>query len=528
MATTTPSTSPPAAPTSGRLADNALGLPSVLFCIVTGAAPLTAMLFNVPVAVNGGGWAAPAAFGIATLALVIFSVGYIAMSRRVTSAGGFYTFVSRGLGRVVGVGSGVLIALCYMIFVAAVIGVLGYFAASTVEAFTGLTLPAWVYMVIGLGVMSTLAWFHIELTAKVLGVMLVGEVLALLVLGVAVLAHGGAEGLSPAPFNPVAVFDNPGALQVFGSTAAGIALFAAFWSWVGFEMAPNYAEESRDPRKIAKIATYGSVIGLGIFYMFVSYAFVTGWGLTGAVQAVSDQLNGVYSSAFYPLSDRYVGGWLTAVLEVLAVTSSFACAMAFYNTAARYLFALGREGVLPAPLARTSAHRSPGVASMTVTVLVFLYCAGFVIYDPSTEGALTKLGTWSPLLGVLGILAVQALVCVAVIRYFLTTARDGFALWSTMIAPIIGGLAMVGACYLLITNRTALAAAEGVPFIALLPWVPVAFFAVGVVIALVLRARRPAVYADLGHFSLSDPIIDGASGPDPAATAHAHDEEVTA
>jgi amino acid transporter len=200
-ATQSVTTSPPEH--QGRLQNGALGLPSVLFCIVTGAAPLTAMLFNVPVAVNGGGWATPAAFLLATVSLTIFSVGYIAMSRRVTSAGGFYTFVSRGLGRVLGLGSGLLIALCYMIFVGAVIGVMGYFAASTVETFTGLTIPAWVYMAIGLAIMSLLAWFHIELTAKVLGVMLVSEVLALLVLGVAVLVHGGAEGLSPAPFNPV-------------------------------------------------------------------------------------------------------------------------------------------------------------------------------------------------------------------------------------------------------------------------------------------------------------------------------------
>ena len=91
-----------AGPARGR----ALGLPSVLFCIVTGAAPLAAMLFNVPVATLGGGYASPAAFIVATVALTIFSVGYIAMCRRVTSAGGFYTFVTRGLGRVVGLGIG--------------------------------------------------------------------------------------------------------------------------------------------------------------------------------------------------------------------------------------------------------------------------------------------------------------------------------------------------------------------------------------------------------------------------------------
>ena len=328
-------------------------------------------------------------------------------------------------------------------------------------------------------------------------------------------AHGGAQGFSPSPFNPLRIFDNPGAVQVFGTGAAGIALFAAFWSWVGFEMAPNYAEESRDPRRIASIATYGSVIGLGVFYMFVSYAFVTGWGLTDSVKAVSDQLNGVYASAFYPLSDRYVGGWLTAIIEILAVTSSFACAMAFYNTSARYLFALGREGVLPRVLGRTSKHRSPGVASATTTAIVALYCLGFTIYDPSTEAALTKLGTWSPLLGVLGILAVQALVCVAIIRYFLTTARDGFRIWSTLVAPVLGCAAMVGACFLLIDNRDALAAAEGVPFITLLPYVPLVIFVGGVVVALVLRSRRPEVYEGLGHFSLTDPVLDS---PDPEPT----------
>jgi amino acid transporter len=493
-----------AAPPAGRLADQALGLPSVLFCIVTGAAPLTAMLFNVPVAVQGGGYAAPAAFLIATVALTIFSVGYIAMSRRVTSAGGFYTFISRGLGRVVGAGAGLLIGLCYIIFVAAVVGVLGYFAATSVQTWTGITLPAWLYMVVALAVMSALAWFHIELTAKVLGVMLVAEVLALLVLSVSVLAHGGAEGLSVAPFNPAEVFGNAGAIKVFGAAASGVALFAAFWSWVGFEMAPNYAEESRDPHRIAKIATYGSVIGLGLFYMFCSYAYISGWGLEASVKAVSDQFSGAFASAFYPLSDRFVGHWLTTVIELLAVTSSFACALAFYNTGARYLFALGREGVLPPVLARTSRRASPAVASMTVA----LYGLGFVLYDSSTEGALLKLGTWSPLLGVLGILAVQALVCVAIIRYFLTTARDGFNWFSTLVAPIIGGAAMVGACWLLVANRATLAGAADVPFITLLPWVVAAMFVAGTVIAVVMRTRNPARYAGLGHFTLADPELD--------------------
>ena len=166
----------------GNLRANALGLPSVLFCIVTGAAPLAAMIFNVPVAVLGGGYGEPAAFLIATIALTIFSVGYIEMSRRVTSTGGFYAFITRGLGSIMGLGVGVFIALCYLIFTCAVLGTMSYFAATSIETWTGIDLPAYVYMAIGLAMMTSLAFFHIELTAKILGVALVCEVLALLML----------------------------------------------------------------------------------------------------------------------------------------------------------------------------------------------------------------------------------------------------------------------------------------------------------------------------------------------------------
>lgn len=490
----------------GTLAGGALGLSSVLFCIVTGAAPLAAMLFNVPVAVLGGGYAAPAAFAVATVALTIFSVGYVAMARRVTSAGGFYTFVSRGLGRIPGLGSGLLITGCYIVFCAAVTGTMGYFASTTVATLTGLDLPAWVYMVIGIALMTAFALFHIELTAKVLGVALIAEVLVLVVMAVGIFAVGGAEGFSLAPLNPVEIFDNGAAVQVFGTGAAGIALFAAFWSWVGFEMAPNYAEETRDPHKIAKTATYGSVIGLGVFYVIISYAFVTGWGLTGAATAVQSQYAGDIASAFYPLTDRYVGAWATTLMEILIVTGSFACAMAFFNTSARYLFALGREGVLPAALARTSSRQAPAVAAITVTVLVALYCLAFVIYDPSNEGALLKLGTWSPLLGVLGILGVQALVSIAIIRYFLTSAREHFHWWSTLVAPVLGFLLMVGACALLVVNRGALAGAADALYIRALPWVVLVVFAAGMVLAAILRARYPQRYARIGQFEVPESV----------------------
>src|SRR3954451_8539452 len=142
------------------LARDVLGLPQVLFCIVTGAAPLAAMMFNVPVAVSGGGYAVPAAFIIATVALTIFSTGYIEMARRVTAAGGFYTFIARGLGQVMGMGAGLLIAFCYVIFAAAVTGVGSYFASTSIDTWFGINVPAWGYMALFLALMTSFAWFH--------------------------------------------------------------------------------------------------------------------------------------------------------------------------------------------------------------------------------------------------------------------------------------------------------------------------------------------------------------------------------
>jgi amino acid transporter len=492
----------PVARDSGALAKNALGLPQVLFCIVTGAAPLAAMMFNVPVAVSGGGYAVPAAFILATVALTIFSTGYIEMSRRVTAAGGFYTFISHGLGRVAGMGAGALIAFCYIIFAAAVTGVGSYFASTSIDTWTGVSVPAWAYQIVFLAMMTGFAWFHIELTAKILGVALVAEVLALLIMCLGILLHGGGpDGFSAAPLNPVNIFNNDAAVKVFGAAAAGVALFGAFWSWVGFEMAPNYAEESREPKRIAKAATYGSVIGLGVFYVFVSYMFVTGWGMNGSAQAVKDQFAGKFDSAFYPLTDRFVGSGLTTMLEILIITSSFACAMAFYNTGARYVFSLAREGVLPRALGRTHpTQRGPVAASMMVSAIVGVYMLAFALADPSTLSALLKLGTWTPLLGVLGILAVQGLCCIAIVRFFLTDARDGFHPVKTLIAPVIGFVAMAGACYLLIANRAALSGAGDALYIKLVPWVVLAVFLIGCAGALWMRHRARDRYQGIGRF----------------------------
>jgi amino acid transporter len=166
---------------------------------------------------------------------------------------------------------------------------------------------------------------------------------------------------------------------------------------------------------------------------------------------------------------------------------------------------MGREGLLPRALGKVHpTHRSPYFASMLVTTLVVLYVGAFTIADSSTLSALLKLGTWSPLLGVLGILAIQALVSFAIIRYFMTQARDGHHWLKTLVAPLVGGLAQIGACYLLIDNRGLLSGAADNWFVKLIPWFVLAIFVVGIVLALYWRSSHPEKYQAIGRFVHED------------------------
>ena len=485
-----------------QLAKGALNTRQVLFCCVTGSAPIAAMLFNGPVGILGSGWAVPGAFIIATIVLTIFSVGYIEMARTVSSAGGFYSFVSHGLGNILGMGTALLMAFCYLVFASAVTGVTSYFAVTTIEAWTGLSIPVWIFLFGTIIVMAALTFFHIELTARILGVALLCELAALLVFSAAVIVQGGGpDGLAFKSLNPLEVFGDNNMAIAAGAT--GIALFAAFWSWVGFEMALNYAEEATEPKKVMAPAMYVSVIGLGILYTLGMFAFVSAAGYAGTPALVEQQFGGEIASIFYPMTDEFFGSPLTYAFELFIVTGSFACQMAFFNTGCRYLFSMGREGVLPSALGKTHPkHKSPHVAGVVAGIFLAIYVGAFFIYDSSVLGALLVLGTWSPLLGVSGILAIQALVSVAIIVYF---ARNKQMHWlKTLIAPIIAAVTQAYAVYLLMKFRGDLSAAAGVPFIDYLWLWPIIVFAIGVVIALVLRSTNPQKYAGIGRYLHED------------------------
>jgi len=440
-----------------RLKPNAIGLWGVIFVGVTGAAPISAMLFNVPFATGfGTGLYTPAAFLFATIILTIFTIGYVAMARKMRAAGGFYTFISHGLGRELGLATGITGAIAYSLFEVSLLGGFAYFASTNFDDWFGWHIPWIAFALFAALLISVLCFFHVELSVKVLGTALVGEVIILAIFDLVVFGSGGsnADGIQFQSLN-MAKLTDPGP-----GLAAGVGLFLAFWSWVGFEAIPNYAEESKNPKKIIPRATLISVVALGIGYVITSLAFVSAFPGNELIATAGDANN----PPFFLAMEQYGNTFLKDVMQVLILTGSFACAMAFHNVAMRYFYAMGREGVLPRSFGRTHpTHKSPYIASIAQTgfavalVLVWAIAAGFG--DPF-DVAYVRIYTMMAVQGVVWLLAIQAVCALAVLVWHRRHKHPDS--WIVVVlCPIIAIVGQVFAIYLLFKNIDVLAGTIG-------------------------------------------------------------------
>lgn len=484
-----------------KLHGKAVGLVGVLFLTVTGAAPESAMLGNVPFAAGyGTGIHTPAAFLLATIVLTIFCVGYAAMATRVSSVGGFYSFISQGLGREIGMSAGFTSFVCYSIFEASLYGLFAYFANIWLNTHLGINI-GWVWLallaVVGAAILSVR---DVKLSAAVLGVALVMETIVLLIFafGVAKAASGTSFTLEALNVFNVTV---PVAAQKVGEVdipagAAAVGIFMAFWSWVGFEMAPNYAEESRDAKRIIPKALMIAVIMLGVFYTLVSWCAVSAYPTEGDMLAKAFSDSGNFFIG--PLSE-FVGPWAAELMGILILTSSFACGMAFHNTASRYMYSLGREGVLPSHFGKThDVHYSPHIASVTQSVLaaawILIYAVMNGFDDPFAQSYL-GVYTLFAVLGTALLLVLQAFVSIAIWRFF--QKNGGGSLMTTTVAPWISFFVQAYLVYLLVSNLTTFAGTSA--FAQAIPEIGLAVIVIGLVWGVVLKKVNPAGYANIGH-----------------------------
>jgi amino acid transporter len=488
-----------------KLKGGAVGLVGVLFLTLTGSAPISAMLFNTPISVGyGNGIGTPAGFIVAAVVLLVFGVGYVAMARKVTTAGGFYSFISHGLGRELGMATGFAMVVAYSVFEVSLVGGFAYFAQIKAESY-GIHIAWYWFGFAMIALIAVLAYFDVHLSARILGITLLCEIITLIVFDVFMFTAAGGN-VNFNAINPAKAFSGLPAGHSGGTAlaagAAGIGIFFAFWSWVGWEMAPNYGEESTDPKRNVPRALYISVIGLGVFYTLTSWAGITGYH---SIQAAANVAQNNSANFYFIPAEQYAGSFLRGCLSWFIITGSFACGMAFHNTTARYMYALGRENVLPKVLGRTHVrYKSPHIASSTQSVLAALMLLAFVLFATvdSKLGAGDSVGYLQvyglmAVMGVVSILAIQALVSVAIFNYFRTHHEADHHWWTTTTAPLLSLISQAFVLYLAIKNLNFLGSGYG--YAKWLCWGDLVIFLVGLGYAFYLKSNNRAKYETIGR-----------------------------
>ena len=286
-------------------------------------------------------------------------------ARRFMGAGAMYEYLARAVNNSFGIFSGgtyllgvlmlgsggIYLGLCFL--------VQGFFA-SHLHA----NIPWWSGGLAGLIVALTLNHFGVRLAVR--GVLTLAGLSSIpfLILSIVIIAKGGHSG------NTLSVFDpNQTSLNtVFNGILFAILLF------VGFEAAASIAEEMHAPRKRIPVAVLGTVAVSAVFFLLVCYAATIGYGKV----ALLHNAWGSSPDAMGDLAQRYVGSWLSVLIDLAIIFDALSLGIAIMVTSSRLLFALGRDRLLPARLATTSRYDTPVVANAVLAawgILVLVWTA---------------------------------------------------------------------------------------------------------------------------------------------------------
>jgi amino acid transporter len=478
---------------------------------MSAAAPLTVIAGVVTTAyASFPALGIPVGFITIAVVLALFSVGYVAMSRHISNAGAFYTYVSHGLGRPLGVGTAWMALLAYNALQIGLYGIIGS-AMEPVLAEFDITMEWWVVALIIWAIVAILGVLRVDVNGKVLAILLVSEILIVLVYDFFFLSQP-AEGTS---LN----FDTlmPDALFGVGGVAVlGAVLVVTFLGFVGFESAVVFSEESKNPRRTVAMATYLSVFIIAAVYAVSSWAMSVATGTANISQASAE--NG--PTLIFGLAAERTSMVFVRIGTVLFATSVLAAAISFHNTVARYTFALGRERVFPSFLSSTGRRSGAPMAGSIVQSILGLVV--IVLYAVLALEPVTQLFFLFGTGGGFGVMVLVTLTSIAVIAFF-ARQTNGENLWRRLIAPLIAFLALAAVTYYAVKDfHNLVLLDESNPLRWIIPVLYPAVFVLGILWALILKATRPEVYQSIGLGANSATGVSGQSRVLPAEYAAQH------
>ena len=462
-------------PEPTKLRANAIGLPGVLFQSITTMAPASAVSFSLGAAIPFAGGALPLAVLIALIVCSLIALNIGSLARHLPSAGGYFTYVSRGLGSPVGWLTGWLFSLTYLLIVPLQLLVLGPVMDSAVNQYFHLSFGAagWaVWAMVFAVIVFGLTYFGIKISADTSVVLGAIEISIFVLLSIWLIVTAG-NGNTAATFNPASSLE-PG-LNGWQGILHG--MIFAFLAFAGFESSAPLAEEAHNPRRTVPRAILLAVISIGVFYVFCSYAGVVGWGFNNIAKYPLDP------NPWGTMANRVWGAFsFIAIFAIL--NSALANANAGVNAASRVLYAMGRTNTLPAPLMHINARfRTPDLAIIFTMIVgvVFTLWPG-IVYGPTIT---------------IFILLVYMAVCLSVPFFYRRERRGEFSVLRHVILPAVPFVILI---FPIVAQFYP---APSPPYNLAGP-ICAAWLILGVIIVIILNMRAPAALARSGKVYLDE------------------------
>jgi amino acid transporter len=346
-----------------------LSLPEAIGLSLSVICPTVTAAFNVTLVVQAAGPAAPLAFVIGTVAMLLVALSFMAFTRRVSNAGSAYAYISHTFGSRTGFVAGWCLLLTYLGFATGQAALVGNFTAAALKGLSIDSGPLWI--AVGVGAMA-LAWWLAFRDMRLAGRLMLG-LEAAAVAGIVVLCVSILLQVRPGMSETIATFQ-PSA-NFGGWSGLGFGMVFCILSFGGFEGAATLGEETHDPRRNIPIALLATVVGSGLFFTFVAYCEIVGFGAVGIKELAKSEA---------PLNDlalRYASPRMAIALDLAAAISCFSGMLGALAAMGRVLYALGRGGLAPSMGEVHEVHGTPAPAvsmSAFLVVLPFVLCAPFV------------------------------------------------------------------------------------------------------------------------------------------------------
>jgi amino acid transporter len=418
---------------SPGLRRGAIGLREVLFQSITDMAPAAAIAASIPAGVAFAGGALPLSVLIALVACLLCASCVGELARELPSAGSMGTYTARGLHPSIGF----LVNWAYV----AVAGLipplvllqLGYTVATTINGYDpGFSANLWwMFTIAGAVIVLAAGYFGIRTSARMGTILGAFEIVVFVVLAVLLVIKAGNA-------NTAAVFTTkftPAHFRgISGIIAGSVFTILAFG---GFEGAAPLAEEAKDPRKTIRRAVLGATLGVGLIYVFTTYAADVVFG-PGHFASFSSAGPGSWEGI---ARASYGIFWLFVFLAI--VNSTIANSNAGVTVSTRTAYAMGRIRAFPAFFASVHPrHRTPQYGILTAFLVSIGVSVGLGLhFNPFVAFAMVGTGI------VILLVAIYLLVNAACIGYFLRTRGIHLNWFLHIVVPVLGILAFLPAWF---------------------------------------------------------------------------------